>query len=138
MGGVALGTVRARSRGLASSRKRPEAVVLPQCMSFPTVSPAGHQGLGIRGLSKPGQMETTKSCQAQGAMTSQEIGPVPAFLFPKNKQATEVNCTFYQGAPPKCSSQPGDMVRAKVAPGQCQVSCDPPGSQDSEIHGNPS
>lgn len=59
---------------------------------------------------------------------------MPAFLFPKNRQATGMNRTLCQGAPkPPQSAAPSlmtDLVWAKVGPGQCQVFSGPPGSQE--------
>lgn len=78
---------RANSRGLASSQKRPEAAVppspRPQRMSFPKLSPAGDQGLGLRGMSKPGQMETTNSLPGPGRQDVTGDGSLcQPFCFP--------------------------------------------------------
>lgn len=124
MGGWALGTARASSRSLASSLRRPEAVV-------PTPPPSAHScpfpncpQQGSRGWDSeacPARADETQPilCQAQGAKTSQEIGPC-ASLSVSQEQAGHRNepHPLPRGPEAPCnrSSQPGDMVWGQSGP----------------------
>lgn len=66
---------------------------------------------------------------------------MPAFLFPKNRQATGMSRTLCQGAlKPPAIAAPSLVTwsGAKAAPGQCQVCCSPMTARRVEPQGNPS
>lgn len=108
-----------QQRGLAGSSRRPEAGVPPSHISSQTILSRG-PGAGIGRLVQPGQMETRPTpCQAQGARTSQEMGPC-ASLSVSQEPAGHRNelHPLPRGpeAPSKPSSPPGDMVQSQSGP----------------------
>lgn len=107
MGGRVLGTVGTNSSG---SPRRPEALLSPhQHTPCPKRSPAGDSGLGLRGMSSQSRWETPPlSCQAQGAKTSQEMGPCASLSISQERAGHR--------------NEPHPLPRGPQAPWKCSSS----------------
>lgn len=109
--------------GSESQQRGPEAGVPPSRIFSQTVLSRG-PGAGTGRHVQPGQMETQPApCQAQGARTSQEMGPC-ASLSVSQERAGHRNepHPLPRGpeAPCKPSSPPGDMVPSQSPPGSAR------------------
>lgn len=121
MGGRALETVGTNSRGLAGSPRRPEALLSPhQHTPCPKQSPAGDPGLGLRGMSSRSRWRLHRFlARPRAPRRHRRWVPVPAFLFPKNEQATGMSRTLCQEAPkPPGSAAPGLATWARTNMGR--------------------
>lgn len=91
-GAAALGAVRANSRGLAGSLRRPEAAAPPFTYPFPHCPQQGTGGWGseARPARADGDSADSVPGPARGARTSQEMGPC-ASLSVSREQAGHRN-----------------------------------------------